>query len=129
MSDKHITLLPELVDYIIYVHTDALGLIMLSKTCKKYRSEYIAVIRRNGTLYIHHAIIPMYVYSITARTCQSLLKENTICTWREMDEDHNIVLPKIDHPFTAHMIRKILMCDWTTIHLSSFVRMSWALNR
>jgi hypothetical protein len=127
MTHSQSVLLPELVDYIIFNHLDALGLIMLSKTCKKYRSDYVAYISSSGIIDVHYNITPLLAKPMTSYMCKSLMVGpiKSICLrydplnyggviksmfshYLDPISYSDVIFPKIDHPFTAHMIGKFL---------------------
>jgi hypothetical protein len=101
---------PVLVDYIIFEYTDALGLVMLSQTCKKYRSEYITIrLCRRKTIYISYIAgdkpIPPF---ISPYICSKILVDKYDTSESDIGTLSKRIYPKITHPFTYRMIQKLL---------------------
>jgi hypothetical protein len=95
---------PEIVDIIISM-MDALGLIMLSKTCKKYRSDYIVHLAHDAEIYVEH---PKKPYYLMRRDCELVLLGPHAINEMHLTLSISHMLPQVTHSFTARMLRSIL---------------------
>ena len=100
-------LLDELVELIIFEHADVLSLIQISKTCKKYRSEYIVQFYRTIVVVLHDIGKDPFPV-VTPDVCSTILCHQHVQfqPWGGIDQAH--VYPKITNPFTFHLIQKLL---------------------
>jgi hypothetical protein len=97
----------EIAELIIFEHADILTLIMLSKTCKKYRSEYIVRFYPFDTVAIMHdidgesSIVVPYL-------CSKILHNPYVLNWDNGFGEGSYTYPKVTHRLTARIISELL---------------------
>jgi hypothetical protein len=101
------SVLPDEIAELIFEYTDVLTLILISKTCKKYRSEYIVNLHNNRLAVLIYnnggKLMPMIPC-----ICLNILREPYVETIPARFGTVTNIYPVITHPFTRRMVERMM---------------------
>ena len=104
--------LPDEIMDIIFEHSCVYTLVVFNWTCKKYRSEYVVAARPAGWLFVSWHMSDNYNLLVTKLMCEQILHNPHILTiyygGLDVHISTHIKLPRVVHPFTAMMLRKVV---------------------